>query len=300
MKVVSIAFLVGMGLSLPCHALNTADQMADEWFSTKQLPLTQQEKQALAISHKWQTGDLTSKPFYSEDGSVSFVFGSGQPKVLCAVLQVCDIALEQGEILAGDPQIGDPRFQVDTVLSGGQGEQRAHLLVKPKDVGLDTSLVVPTNRRVYHINLRSSRHKYMPYVTFTYANNAKVDWAAMQKAQLLAERQQDTLPVTGEYLKNLSFEYNIDGVAAWKPTRVFNDGKKTIIEMPSSVTQSDAPALLVLKDEGGFFSDDRTAIVNYRMQGGRYIVDSVFQKAILVAGVGDAQEKVTIIKGGGQ
>jgi type IV secretion system protein VirB9 len=35
-------------------------------------------------------------------------------------------------------------------------------------------------------------------------------------------------------------------------------------------------------------------MVNYSLQGGRYIVDTVFEKAVLVAGVGSNQDRVTI------
>lgn len=78
--------------------------------------------------------------------------------------------------------------------------------------------------------------------------------------------------------------------------RVYNDGVKTIIQMPATMAQTEAPTLLVVRKEGGLFSDDETVTVNYRVQGDRYIVDSVFQKAILIAGVGRSQDRVTITK----
>jgi len=37
-------------------------------------------------------------------------------------------------------------------------------------------------------------------------------------------------------------------------------------------------------------------MVNYRIQGLRYIVDSVFDKAVLLSGSGSSQEKVTITR----
>ena len=79
--------------------------------------------------------------------------------------------------------------------------------------------------------------------------------------------------------------------------RVYNDGRKTIIQMPSTMAQTEAPALLVVRKDGGVFTDDETVMVNYRVQGDRYIVDSVFDKAILIAGVGSSQDRVTIQRG---
>jgi type IV secretion system protein VirB9 len=41
---------------------------------------------------------------------------------------------------------------------------------------------------------------------------------------------------------------------------------------------------------------DENVIVNYRLQNDRYIVDMVFDKAILIAGVGARQDRVTITR----
>lgn len=38
-------------------------------------------------------------------------------------------------------------------------------------------------------------------------------------------------------------------------------------------------------------------MVNYRLQGDRYIVDALFDKAMLIAGVGSRQRRVTITRG---
>ena len=96
---------------------------------------------------------------------------------------------------------------------------------------------------------------------------------------------------------NLDFAYSVTGDTAWKPLRVYNDGQKTIIQMPSIMAQTEAPTLLLLNKEGGIFSEDETVMVNYRLQGDRYIVDTVFDKAILIAGVGGNQSRVTITRG---
>jgi type IV secretion system protein VirB9 len=52
--------------------------------------------------------------------------------------------------------------------------------------------------------------------------------------------------------------------------------------------------LLVLRDSGNVLSRDSQVMVNYRLQGNRYVVDSIFAKAVLIAGVGSSQTKVTI------
>jgi type IV secretory pathway VirB9-like protein len=40
------------------------------------------------------------------------------------------------------------------------------------------------------------------------------------------------------------------------------------------MAQTEAPTLLVVRKDGGLFTDDETVMVNYRVQGDRYIVDT--------------------------
>jgi type IV secretion system protein VirB9 len=136
----------------------------------------------------------------------------------------------------------------------------------------------------------------MPRVSFTYPEDAQAKWDAI-KARETQQRQERTISNTGENLDELSFDYTVSGKAKWKPVRVYNDGSKTIIQMPSTMAQTEAPVLLVLRKDGGLFSDDEIVIVNYRLKDDRFIVDAVFDKAILIAGVGKGQERVTIIRG---
>jgi type IV secretion system protein TrbG len=53
----------------------------------------------------------------------------------------------------------------------------------------------------------------------------------------------------------------------------------------------------VIRNEGGVFTDEEKDIVNYSVQGDRYIVDTLFDKAVLIAGVGSGQDRVTITRG---
>ena len=281
-------------MCVPVVALaSSSDDIADRYFSKKSVQLTQQERSALSIGKKWQTGMATSKPVSARDGSIAFVYGSGQTQILCAVLQVCDVAIQPGEQV-NNLNVGDPRFLVEPAITGIGPAQRLHLLIKALDVGLDTSLVVTTDRRTYHLRLRSSRTEFMPYVSFIYPDEAQAKWDAIRAKETM-ERHNNTIPLTGEYLGNLNFNYCITGNTRWKPTRVFNDGVKTIIEMPQAMQQTQAPTLLVLR-HAGLFKKAETVMVNYRVQNNRFIVDTVFDKAILIAGVGRNQDKITITR----
>jgi type IV secretion system protein VirB9 len=285
-----VTFLLGMGQAL-------ADRdMAEMYFSDKNPTLSRQEKQALAIANQWKGGNsMGMAPTPGKNGAVSYLFGVEQPSVVCAVLQVCDVALQAGEQV-NSINLGDTaRWTLEPAITGTGDTEVQHIIIKPMDVGLETSLVVTTNRRTYHIRLKSHRKEYMPQVIFTYPDEEQIKWDGLRK-QADKKRQDKIIPETGEYLGDLDFAYDIkpNGSVSWTPVRVFNDKQKTIIEMPEAMAQTEAPALLVVRREGGAFEDDETVQVNYRVQGNRYIVDSVFDTAILIAGVGNNQDAVTI------
>ncbi len=272
----------------------------DTYFSKQNPSLTPQERASIAIAKKWQSSSNTGiKPVAGPDGSIRFLFGSQQPSIVCAVLQVCDIQLQAGEQV-NSIHLGDQvRWQVEPAITGGGGFEVQHLIVKPLDVGLETSLVVTTNRRTYHMRLRSHRQEFMPRVAFIYPEDAQAKWDAVKKRESHAMeiKQSKTISATGEYLGDLDFLYKVSGSASWKPLRVYNDGKKTIIQMPTTFAEQEAPILMVLREDSGLFSKSEETIVNYRLQEDRYVVDAVFDKAILITGVGGNQDRITITRG---
>lgn len=282
-----------MVASTTTHANDTSD-LAERYFSTNNPVLTEQEKAAIELAKHWSAGSATGmKPVAGPDGTVRFFFGAQQPSIVCAVLQVCDVALQPGEQVNAI-HLGDTaRWTVEPAITGSGPSEILHLIIKPLDVGLSTSLVVTTNRRTYHMRLRSHRTEYMPQIAFSYAEDAFAKWETVQR-QEQRDRVANTLPQTNEYLGDLDFDYHVAGEAPWKPVRVYNDGKKTVIQMPATMAQTEAPSLLVVRKDGGLFKADETVLVNYRIQGDRYIVDTVFNKAILIAGVGRTQDRVTI------
>jgi type IV secretion system protein VirB9 len=286
--------LICLFLLLPSPAF-AADRFADLYFQNTEAPLTPSEREAMKFVQEWKAdGSLAPKPVRGANGDVQFVFGASQPSILCAVLQVTDVQLEPGEQV-NSLHFGDSaRWSIEPAITGYGAAEMQHLIIKPRDVGLETSLIVTTNRRSYHMTLKSTKSNYMPKVSFIYPDAVMAKWDALQQRK---ERQiqNNTIPESGEYLGDLDFGYDVAGKAAWKPLRVFNDGVKTIIQMPRDM-QSEAPTLLVVRNDGGFFSDGETVMVNYRLQGDRYIVDTLFDKAILIAGVGKNQDKVTITR----
>ncbi len=287
------------GFMLPVFASASTDAISEAYFTNQNPKLTPQEQAAIALAKRWQANSANgAKPVAGPDGSIRFLFGSQQPSIVCAVLQVCDIELQPGEQV-NSIHLGDQaRWLIEPAVTGQGAGEVQHLIIKPMDVGLETSLVVTTNRRTYHLRLRSHRREFMPRISFTYPEDAMMKWDAIKarNSHAMEIKKSRVMPQTGEYLGDLDFAYKVSGNSVWKPVRVYNDGQKTIIQMPAIMAQTEAPTLLLLRKEGGIFSKAKTDIINYRLQGDRYVVDALFDKAVLIAGVGSDQDRVTITR----
>ncbi|UWU19518.1 P-type conjugative transfer protein TrbG (plasmid) [Rhizobium sullae] len=242
------------------------------------------EEKGIDISGKWRASrGLVTR---GDDGKVIFFFGEVQPSVVCSPLQVCDIELQPGEVVR-DVLVGDTvRWKVEPATSGAAGGQAIHLIVKPSESGLVTSMVVTTSRRTYHIQLKSHPTQYMARVGFEYPEDV-----SDKLADINARLEASTIPGADVPAEKLSFSYSVSGRAGWRPTRVYSDGQKTYIQFPRRISGRDAPVLFVV-------SGGQNRIVNYRMKNDMMIVDYNVEKAVLVSGVGWKQEKVTIRRGG--
>lgn len=253
--------------------------------SGKEPVLNAKERRGARLARSWI--DAHDMPEMESGGKIVFEYGATLPCVICRPLYVSDIALQPGEKVR-NVNIGDSvRWIVSPSVSGPAGDETTHIIVKPRQVGLATVMVVTTDRRTYHIKLVSSKYHWMPFVGFTYPENQEARWEAYYKKEA-KEKFANTISGTNENVADLDFNYDISGHAPWKPLRVYNNGVKTYIQMPAEMSQTEAPALLVIGP------GDHKQMVNYRIYGDRYIVDQIFHKAVLIAGVGGSQTRVTI------
>lgn len=252
-------------------------------------PLDVKESTSLAIADAWARDPQL--PASGPDGRVMFLYGQTLPSVVCSPLQVTDIELQRGEIVrSGGIHLGDSvRWSVSPSISGPDGAETTHLVVKPAAPGLVTSLAVYTNRRTYYFRLVSHESRWTPRIAFNYTDEVDAAWIAYE----LATREKKaavTVRESGDDLTQLDFEYRIRGAADWTPVRVWNDGIRTTIQFSKTITQGEAPALLVIGPDG------KDQLVNYRVKGDRYVVDNLFKRAVLIAGVGRKQTRVEIIR----
>ncbi|RYD96871.1 MAG: P-type conjugative transfer protein TrbG, partial [Sphingomonadales bacterium] len=82
--------------------------------------------------------------------------------------RITDIALEPGEHLLSVSAGDTTRWIVGDARSGAGANTQAHVLVKPNAANLTTNLVVMTDRRVYHIELKSVSGTAMAAVSWRY------------------------------------------------------------------------------------------------------------------------------------
>jgi type IV secretion system protein TrbG len=258
-------------------------------------PLDAKEQRAVALARRWR--NRREMPQRDEDGVVRFLFGATLPTIVCAPLQICNLALQPGEVVH-DVQVGDSvRWKISPSVSGSGSDQTTHLIIKPVDAGLVSSLDVATNRRTYAIKLVSTQREWMPLVAFNYPDDMQRQWSAYRQTVAFGAAA-NTLP-TGENTANLDFGFQLSGDdPGWKPLRVYTDGAKTYIEFPRSISFTSAPTLVALDNTGGWFSSGGPQMVNYRMLGNRYVVDRVLDRAELISGVGSGQTRVVITREG--
>ena len=211
-------------------------------------------------------------------------------EVYAAPEEITDIALQPGEQLVGSGPVaaGDTvRWIIGDTTSGTGASTQVHILVKPTRPDLTTNLIINTDRRTYHLELRSTAATYMASISWNYPED-----------QLIAIRQQNTqadqaAPIaTGVDVSALNFRYQIEGDnPPWRPLRAFDDGRQVFIEFPSGIGQGDMPPLFVIGPSG-----KTTDLVNYRVRGADMIVDTLFAEAELQMGDGSSQQRVRIVR----
>ena len=269
-------------LAMPAMAAPGADYLSPEL-----TPLSVKEQRVLGLIKNWSDGGSMGSQAYMQGGKLVYVHGSagGIPTVIAAPLQVVDVELEPGEAV-NEIVVGDSaRWQVESGTAG----MSTHLFIKPIDVGLESSAVITTDRRVYHLRLISRKSDFTPYVGFVYSSDLQAQVAAAKAQEKRTKTWQTT--DTGVDLSNLNFGYELSGSAPWKPERVYDDGRKMYIQLPASAKTGEIPALMVKKGQ-------KDVLVNYRVKGMTMEVDGLFPHLALVVCVGRSQELVEIYKKG--
>lgn len=214
-------------------------------------------------------------------------------QVYTAPGHVTDIALQEGERLVGPGPVaaGDTvRWIIGDTLSGNGASARVHILVKPTRPDIATNLVINTDRRSYHLELRATPATYMASVSWIYPQDELI---ALRNRNAVAA---SAAPVaTGVDVSALNFRYRIEGDRVpWKPLRAFDDGRQVFIEFPAGIAQGEMPPLFVTGAAGD------AELVNYRVRGRYMVVDRLFAAAELRLGDKRTERRVRIVRTDGK
>jgi len=223
-----------------------------------------------------------------------YPYDEGQePAVDCAPLRTTDIELEPGETITDVASGDSERWLVTPASSGDPRNPTPHLAIKPTAAGISTNLTIYTTKHIYHLMLRSRAGREIQEVAFYYPEELQ---QAIQDADHTAAKARDSQSQPDGVVASLAsldpgalnFSYAVSGPKLpWKPVRAFDDGTHIYIQMPATTKSSEAPALLVAAGDG-------SEMVNYRVRGDYYVVDKLFDHAVLVSGVGRDQDRVSI------
>lgn len=287
-----------MNPSLPFAISIMATTLLVPHYGIAQAKELSQTTRALQITEKWQ--DFKNDPSTGQDGKVVFMYGSNLPLIVCAPDFLCTIELEKGEMIH-DIDIGDSRrWIIKPTTIGEEGSAQTEIILKATEENLKTTMVVSTNRRLYVFNLFSDPVKWMARIAFAYPEDSQRNLFAFKKKQREAKQEamrkiRERTLSTGQNIEHLDFNYRLSGDSpVWKPLRVYTDFHKTYIQFPRYMKSTEAPALVIQKDNGTLFSEPTRELVNYRVKGNLYIVDRVLTHAALISGVGWSQDLVEI------
>lgn len=267
-------------------------------------------------------------------GLVTFAYGSGIPTVVCALLELTDLAFEKGESILS-VQLGDSvRWNIESAISGSANDSIEHLIVKPLEAGLKTSMLITTDRRTYHIRLKSTEADFMPAVVFSYPNSLKLpskkhygdDSYLQYTSNYDSNEDHNDYSDTNSSLKNNSsvqnvsyevnsrpalnvaatyndstqkrnYNYSVDGDSKIIPQNVYDDGKRTFIVMNNPINSSYLPVLQEISSESFlFFGEDKTNIINFTYFDNTFVVDGIYSHLRLISKNGEEKQSADVVR----
>lgn len=267
-------------------------------------------------------------------GLVTFAYGSGIPTVVCALLELTDLAFEKGESILS-VQLGDSvRWNIESAISGSANDSVEHLIVKPLEAGLKTSMLITTDRRTYHIRLKSTEADFMPAVVFSYPNSLKLpskkhygdDSYLQYTSNYDSNEDHNDNSETNSSLKNYSsvqnvsyegnslpalnvaatyndntqrrnYNYSVDGDSKIIPQNVYDDGKRTFIVMNNPINSSYLPVLQEISSESFlFFGEDKTNTINFTYFDNTFVVDGIYSHLRLISKNGEEKQSADVVR----
>lgn len=156
-------------------------------------------------------------------------------------------------ILNDDEQMGEgsspflsdtTRWEITGDVWQTEKGERQLIMIKPKSSGLETNMLIVTNKRLYHFVLYSTSKDYQPMVQFRYP---------LEKPFITSHTKKSKPTNIIEHfdsidMSNVSFNYKIlvsffSRNVDWIPSKVYDDGSHTYIVIPEVALQKEFPAI---------------------------------------------------------
>jgi type IV secretion system protein VirB9 len=207
-------------------------------------------------------------------------------QVFTMPLRVTDIYLEPGEKVIEQPFCGDTtRWSIGGGVSKTLGVDTQHLYLKPSEEGLETTLIVNTDRRIYHLIIKSFKETFMLAVMWRYPgfglpydflsqDNQKKNGIDPGKKQVGNQAESNVTDFAVD-LALMSTDYTVsypkNNPPDWLPSMVLDDGNKTYIVLPEAVIHHELPAVFGENGE----------LLNFRVKDNIFVLDRLVRKVQL-------------------
>ena len=172
---------------------------------------------------------------------------------------VTDIQLREGEELTYVAGGDTKSWLIDKAKVGSV----QHVYIKPLEPGKHTNIIINTDMHTYRLDVWSSMDAFDPLITFAFMGDRKVTQPNLGT--------ENFLPPTD---RKLNKDYTIKAKKMEKyseliPSSIMDDGQRTYIRIPDT-NKYDMPVLYMVNPW-----DKKQTLVNYRVQGGYFVVDAV-------------------------
>ena len=233
----------------------------------------QSTKEAQMTPERWTGGTM----YYDFDSDLTY-------EIYCQPYRVTDLILEPGEQVIEMPFLSEEKvWEIGAGVSRNGNIDTQHFFLKPAYSGLVTSFIVITDRRVYHLLLKSFRDVYMTQVKWRYPNTMPFNLKSDAMNARINKMSKETVAVDPAFLSfDYRMSYSVFRKPYWLPTRVYDDGKHTYIVMNETVLHMKSPVLFNHKNE----------LINYSVNKNLVVINELIERVTMRVG----NEKVTIKK----
>lgn len=233
------------------------------------------------------TEEAVQEPTFFTAGTMVYDFDKDFTyEIYCQPFRVTDIILEPGEQVIEMPFLSEEKvWEVGAGVSREGNVDTQHFFMKPAYSGLITSFIIITDKRVYHMLLKSFKDCYMTQVKWKYPNTMPFNLMAgkLRGANGVGSLSQDSTGVDPMYLSfDYKMSYSIFKKPYWLPKRVYDDGRRTFIVMDETVLHMVTPVLF----------NKRNHMINYSVNKNIIVVPELIEKLTLRVGY----QKVVIKK----